>query len=137
MTSLEALAIPEAVSGRTARRSHLPIAMAKLIGKLGGLLNPGLGYLMETMASEGAARDSTAPPDRHVTPSTIFDHVARAWANDLAATSSSLPEPAPDLAEVIAGWFKAAAAGDAAWRDRHVSREPGLRITPPSGAGDA
>jgi hypothetical protein len=86
MARLEALAILEAVLGRTARRSHLPIGTAKLIGKLGGLINPGLGHLMETMASEGAARDSTAPPDRHVTPSTIFDHVARAWANDLAAT---------------------------------------------------
>lgn len=34
----------------------------------------------------------------------------------------------PELAKVIAGWFSAAAAGDASWRDRHVSRQPGLRI---------
>ncbi len=37
MARLEELAILEAVSGRTARRSHPPIGMAKLIGKLGGL----------------------------------------------------------------------------------------------------
>jgi hypothetical protein len=37
-------------------------------------------------------------------------------------------ESAPDLAAVIAGWFKAAEQGDVSWRDQHVSREPGLRI---------
>jgi len=37
-------------------------------------------------------------------------------------------EPAPDLRQVINEWFAAAAAGDAGWRDRHVSRDPNLRI---------
>ncbi len=35
---------------------------------------------------------------------------------------------APELAEVITAWFEAAASGDASWRDRHVSRQPGVRI---------
>jgi ketosteroid isomerase-like protein len=33
-----------------------------------------------------------------------------------------------ELRDIIAGWFKAAESGDAAWRDRHVSRHPDLRI---------
>ena len=37
-------------------------------------------------------------------------------------------ETCPELAEVIVDWFKAAAAGDASWRDRHVSRHARLRI---------
>ena len=37
-------------------------------------------------------------------------------------------ELSPELQEVIVDWFKAAAAGDASWRDRHVSRHPNLRI---------
>jgi ketosteroid isomerase-like protein len=36
--------------------------------------------------------------------------------------------PSPELREIIASWFKAAESGDAAWRDRHVSRDPNLRI---------
>ena len=37
-------------------------------------------------------------------------------------------EPCADLQEIIVNWFHAAAAGDASWRDRHVSRHPNLRI---------
>jgi ketosteroid isomerase-like protein len=37
-------------------------------------------------------------------------------------------EPSPILREIIAGWFAAAAAGDAGWRDHHVSADPRLRI---------
>jgi ketosteroid isomerase-like protein len=33
-----------------------------------------------------------------------------------------------ELRDIIAGWFKAAESGDAAWRDHHVSRHPDLRI---------
>ena len=33
-----------------------------------------------------------------------------------------------ELREIIAGWFRAVEAGDTAWRDRHVSRHPDLRI---------
>lgn len=32
------------------------------------------------------------------------------------------------LAGVIAGWFDSLAKADMTWRDRHVSRDPGLRI---------
>lgn len=32
------------------------------------------------------------------------------------------------MCTVITKWFEAAAAGDASWRDRHVSRDPDLRI---------
>lgn len=37
-------------------------------------------------------------------------------------------EPSSELRDIIVNWFKAAAAGDASWRDRHVSRHPNLRI---------
>ena len=37
-------------------------------------------------------------------------------------------EPSAELEEIIVNWFKAAAAGDASWRDRHVSRHASLRI---------
>src|SRR5688572_20652031 len=37
-------------------------------------------------------------------------------------------ERAPELAEIIEGWFEAAVRGDVSWRDRHVSRQPGTRI---------
>jgi adenylate cyclase len=37
-------------------------------------------------------------------------------------------ERAPELAEIIKAWFEAAAKGDVSWRDRHVSRQPGMRI---------
>jgi ketosteroid isomerase-like protein len=37
-------------------------------------------------------------------------------------------EPSVELREIILNWFAAAAAGDASWRDRHVSRHPDLRI---------
>ena len=37
-------------------------------------------------------------------------------------------QPSTELREVIAGWFKAAESGDAAWRDRHVSSNSNLRI---------
>jgi hypothetical protein len=33
-------------------------------------------------------------------------------------------ERAPELEEIIAGWFEAAAAVDGSWADRHVSRDP-------------
>jgi hypothetical protein len=33
-------------------------------------------------------------------------------------------ERAPELEEIIAGWFKAVARGDESWVDRHVSRDP-------------
>lgn len=34
----------------------------------------------------------------------------------------------PELSSVIAGWFKAAVAGDTSWRDKHVSPDASLRI---------
>ncbi len=37
-------------------------------------------------------------------------------------------EPSPELREIIVGWFEAAAIGDVSWRDRHVSRQAGMRI---------
>jgi ketosteroid isomerase-like protein len=37
-------------------------------------------------------------------------------------------QPSPELSQIISSWFAAAAAGDAAWRDRHVSGDPSLRI---------
>ena len=37
-------------------------------------------------------------------------------------------QPSAELRDVITGWFKAAESGDAAWRDRHVSSHPSLRI---------
>ncbi len=37
-------------------------------------------------------------------------------------------EASAELREIIAGWFAAAVRGDAGWRDRHVSRNPYLRI---------
>ncbi len=37
-------------------------------------------------------------------------------------------EPSQELRDIILSWFRSAAAGDAAWRDRHVSRHPSLRI---------
>ena len=37
-------------------------------------------------------------------------------------------QPSAELRDVITGWFKAAESGDAAWRDRHVSNHPSLRI---------
>ncbi len=33
-----------------------------------------------------------------------------------------------ELEKIIVDWFAAAAAGDASWRDRHVSRHANLRI---------
>lgn len=37
-------------------------------------------------------------------------------------------QPSAELRDVITGWFKAAESGDAAWRGRHVSNHPSLRI---------
>lgn len=37
-------------------------------------------------------------------------------------------EPSIDIQDLIRGWFAAAAAGDAAWRDRHLSRHPNLKL---------
>jgi hypothetical protein len=37
-------------------------------------------------------------------------------------------QPSTELRDIIVQWFHAAAAGDASWRDRHVSRDPYLRI---------
>ena len=37
-------------------------------------------------------------------------------------------EKSREIQEIIASWFKAAAAGDVTWRDRHVSSLPDLRI---------
>lgn len=37
-------------------------------------------------------------------------------------------ESSTELRDIIVQWFKAAAAGDASWRDRHVSRHANLRI---------
>jgi hypothetical protein len=37
-------------------------------------------------------------------------------------------QPSAELCNVISNWFKAAAEGDAGWRDRHVSSDPILRI---------
>jgi ketosteroid isomerase-like protein len=37
-------------------------------------------------------------------------------------------EASDEIRDVIAGWFSAAASGDAGWRDRHVSRRADLRI---------
>jgi ketosteroid isomerase-like protein len=36
--------------------------------------------------------------------------------------------PSPELRDIIAGWFAAAENGDVSWRDRHVSKNPALRI---------
>jgi len=36
--------------------------------------------------------------------------------------------PSADLRDIITGWFAAAESGDASWRDRHVSKDPHLRI---------
>jgi hypothetical protein len=33
-----------------------------------------------------------------------------------------------EIRDTIAGWFRAAADGDASWRDRHVSAEPDLQM---------
>ena len=33
-----------------------------------------------------------------------------------------------EIRDIIAAWFRAAADGDASWRDRHVSAEPDLRL---------
>ena len=37
-------------------------------------------------------------------------------------------QPSAELRDVITCWFKAAESGDVAWRDRHVSNHPSLRI---------
>ena len=37
-------------------------------------------------------------------------------------------ERSSELAEIITGWFHAAETGDVSWRDRHVSRQAGIRI---------
>ncbi len=37
-------------------------------------------------------------------------------------------EPSAELREIIVNWFKGAEAGDASWRDRHVSKHANLRI---------
>jgi ketosteroid isomerase-like protein len=37
-------------------------------------------------------------------------------------------EASQDIRSVIADWFAAVAAGDAGWRDRHVSTQDSLRI---------
>lgn len=37
-------------------------------------------------------------------------------------------EVSREIRDVIAGWFEAAVKGDVGWRDRHVSRDPDLRI---------
>ena len=37
-------------------------------------------------------------------------------------------QPSTELRDIILNWFAAAAAGDASWRDRHVSRHVDLRI---------
>jgi ketosteroid isomerase-like protein len=37
-------------------------------------------------------------------------------------------ERCQELEEIIRNWFAAAAAGDASWRDRHVSKHADLRI---------
>lgn len=84
MSRLEALAILEQASGRTASRSHLPPAVARLIGRIGGIINPGLGYLMEVAAGKEADPGTVRPPDRMITPTRSFDDVAAAWAAGLA-----------------------------------------------------
>ena len=37
-------------------------------------------------------------------------------------------EPSAELSDVIRSWFTAAVDGDVSWRDRHVSKQNGLRI---------
>jgi hypothetical protein len=37
-------------------------------------------------------------------------------------------ERSPELQAIITGWFAAVARGDAAWVERHVSREAGVRL---------
>ncbi len=44
-------------------------------------------------------------------------------------------EPSQELRDVVTGWFKAVAAGDASWADRHVSRRGDVLLvgTDPNG----
>jgi len=37
-------------------------------------------------------------------------------------------EPSTDIQNLIRGWFEAAANGDVAWRDRHLSRHPNFKL---------
>ena len=52
--------------------------------------------------------------------------------NVIACAKVQYPEVAMErsleLRGIIVGWFEAAERGDASWRDRHVSRNPDLRI---------
>ena len=41
-------------------------------------------------------------------------------------------EPSPEIRDIILGWFEAAQRGDAAWRDRHVSRRARIVGTDPN-----
>ena len=37
-------------------------------------------------------------------------------------------EQSPELEQIIAGWFESVSRGDASWADRHISRDPTVRL---------
>lgn len=84
MTRLEALALLETALGRSARRSHLPLPVVRMLRATLGRLNRGLGVLLDLAvqeeASPGAGSATLRPPDR--VGSTHLTDVAERWARE-------------------------------------------------------
>ncbi len=80
MSRLEALEVLEEALGREARRRHLPRSVATVMKSVGGLLNPGLGYLLEMALAEGRPPGTSTPPDMEIRGIVTLGEVAAAWA---------------------------------------------------------
>ena len=77
---VEALAMMEAAMGRSARRSHLPRPVASVVQRVGGAVNPGIGYLLETALAEDRPPGHPRDADETVTATTTLEAVVAEWA---------------------------------------------------------
>lgn len=75
-----ALGVLEDATGRNGRRSHLPRGVAAVLQRVGGVLHPGLGYLLEAALAEEAEPGHPTPSDDVVEAPTTLERVAAAWA---------------------------------------------------------
>jgi len=79
---LEVIDVLERAAGMTARRSHLPRPVAAFVQRVGALVNPGVGYLLEAALGEDAAPGHSTPADVAVTGTRTLEDVAARWAVD-------------------------------------------------------